>query len=85
MNEDEEHENPGYNIGEVWPSGENQDELLAFDKEAKPFRVGGICVGVAWPLKCNKCGGNEFHVAQGFRYTAIRCVKCEWECGIHSG
>jgi hypothetical protein len=73
-------------IGDVFPEGEQPDELLAFDRESRPFHIGQCYEeSKAQPLKCNKCGGNEFHVAQGDYYTAIRCVHCEWECCIHNG
>lgn len=36
-------------------------------------------------VECAKCGGREFNVAQGSYYTAIRCIKCQWEVCIHDG
>ena len=67
---------------EVWPK--ENDELLAFDGAGKPFHIGQCYQKEkAQPLKCKKCGGNEFHIGQGHYYTAVRCVRCEWECCIH--
>ncbi len=34
---------------------------------------------------CKVCGGNVFNVGSGSYFTAIRCVKCEYEIGIHEG
>lgn len=77
---------PSYCIGEVWPKGEEQRELLSYDKDAAQFHIGQRYEDkTALPLKCNKCGSKEFNVAQGSYYTAIRCVRCEWECCIHAG
>ena len=36
-------------------------------------------------LECRHCGGREFNVGQGGYFTAIRCVRCEWEECIHDG
>jgi hypothetical protein len=79
-------EMPNYCIDEFWPENEKQDELLAYDQQAKPFHIGQCYEeSKAMTLKCYKCGGNKFHVAQGSCYTAIRCVICMWECCIHEG
>lgn len=77
---------PDYCIGDVWPKGEVQEKLLAFDSEAPLFPVGQNYENHASrPLKCAKCGNTEFRVAQGHAYTAISCARCNWFCGIHSG
>jgi hypothetical protein len=36
-------------------------------------------------LECAKCGGREFNVGSGNYFTAIRCIKCEWEICWHDG
>lgn len=72
-------------VGTPWPVDIDEDDLLVFDKEQKPFHLPNDEDEKALPLKCNKCGGKEFNVAQGYYYTAIRCIRCKWECGIHSG
>jgi len=36
-------------------------------------------------LKCKICGGMEFNVGRGDYYTAIKCIKCEWELCVHNG
>jgi hypothetical protein len=36
-------------------------------------------------VECSRCRGREFNVGQGKYFTAIRCVKCAWECCIHDG
>jgi hypothetical protein len=93
LGETMEDENiPAYCLGEVWPyhmdtdRDDEQETPLAFDADAKPFHIGqSYEESKAQPLKCLKCGGKEFHVGQGSYYTAIRCVRCEWECCIHKG
>lgn len=35
--------------------------------------------------RCIICGGVEFNVGTGDYFTAIRCVKCQWEQCAHSG
>ena len=54
--------------------------------EGDPFHI-GQCYDdePAKQLKCYKCGGVEFHVAEGSWWTGIRCVKCRWEWCIHDG
>jgi hypothetical protein len=36
-------------------------------------------------LECAKCGGREFNVGSGDFFTAVRCIKCEWEICWHNG
>ena len=36
-------------------------------------------------IKCAYCSGTEFNVGIGSYFTAIRCIKCEWEICIHDG
>ena len=36
-------------------------------------------------IQCRICGGQEFNVGQGDCFTAIRCIKCQWEVSIHEG
>lgn len=36
-------------------------------------------------LHCAHCGGNQFHVASEFCFTAIKCVNCLYEVGVHFG
>lgn len=36
-------------------------------------------------IVCKKCGSKEFHVAQSYCFTAIRCPNCKWEACIHEG
>lgn len=36
-------------------------------------------------MACSRCGGGEFHVAEGEYWTGIRCVKCRWESCVRSG
>lgn len=83
---EERPELPDYCTGDVWPKGEDQEKLLAFDNEAPLFPVGQSYENhTSKPLKCAKCGNTEFRVAQGHVYTAISCPQCNWVCGIHSG
>lgn len=35
--------------------------------------------------QCTRCGGLEFHVAEGYYWTGIRCVKCRLESVAHAG
>lgn len=39
----------------------------------------------ATTIQCTACGSTEFNVGKGSFFTAIRCVKCEWETCIHNG
>ena len=39
----------------------------------------------ATTVECAKCHGRVFNVGMGDYFTAIRCVKCEWETCIHDG
>jgi ribosomal protein L37E len=41
--------------------------------------------GPADTIQCRRCGGKEFNVGQGSYFTAIRCVKCEYELCVHNG
>lgn len=59
-----------------------------FHHEAEPtlFNVGQCYEDQpAKKIICAECGGDQFNVGQGDCFTAIRCVNCEWETGIHEG
>lgn len=36
-------------------------------------------------LFCKHCGADEFKVGQGSYFTAVKCVKCEYEICVHDG
>ena len=36
-------------------------------------------------VECARCGGREFNVAKSSCYTAIKCIKCQWEICTHEG
>ena len=77
---------PSYLIDDIHPSGEEQKGLLKYAGKEKPFHLGQEWEDEkAKQVACSKCGGDQFHVGQGNFYTAIRCVTCKWEMGIHSG
>lgn len=51
-----------------------------------PFHIGQSYEDhPARPVSCARCGGAQFHVAQGNFFTAIRCPVCGWELCIHDG
>jgi predicted Zn-ribbon and HTH transcriptional regulator len=39
----------------------------------------------AQQLRCKKCGGTTFEVAQGDYWTGVRCPTCKYEIQIHEG
>jgi ribosomal protein L37E len=49
------------------------------------FHVGSMGQDPAKSIVCRKCGSTQFNVGQGSYFTAIKCVKCEWEICIHDG
>lgn len=59
--------------------------LLKTDDTIK-FHVGqSYTKNTAKTLACSICGGTEFNVGQDDFFTAIKCVKCQWEMCIHDG
>ena len=58
-------------------------ELFDEEPEATLFHIGSYSLDMAKKLICKQCGGDQFNVGQNFRYTAIRCVTCEWEACVH--
>lgn len=49
------------------------------------FHIGQMGDVPAISIVCRKCDGTQFYVGQGSHFTAIKCVKCEWEICIHEG
>ena len=80
---------PSYLIDNIYPKTEedaDEEELLEFIDNKKPFHIGQSYEHCpAKQIGCAKCGSDQFHVAQGSYYTAIRCINCNWELGIHDG
>jgi len=67
---------------------DDQADVDLWELEAKPtmFHIGQRYEDEpAKKITCIQCGGEQFNVGQGDYFTAIRCVKCEWETGIHEG
>ena len=63
-----------------------EEELHSKEKEPTLFHVGQSYEDTpSKKIICGICGGDKFNVGQGNCFTAIRCVKCEWESGIHEG
>ena len=62
------------------------DDLYVELPDDDTFHIGQCYTDTAAvTLACKKCGGREFNVASADYYTAIRCVKCEWEALVHAG
>lgn len=62
------------------------DFYLLKEDETIKFHVGqSYTKDTAKAIACSICGGNEFNVGQGDFFTAIKCVKCQWEMCIHEG
>ncbi len=56
------------------------------EKEEIEFNIGQSYEETpARTLICKYCGGEEFKVGQGDYFTAIKCIKCEYEVCIHDG
>lgn len=56
------------------------------DPDGAPFHMGQIYENEsAAPQRCRICKGTAFNVAQGSYFTALRCVKCQWEVCVHEG
>jgi len=51
----------------------------------KEFNLSQYYDGPPHQLRCSLCGGEQFELAWGDRYTAARCVKCKWEVRINEG
>ena len=63
----------------------NQEDFVK-ETDEDMFHIGQSYEnGAAKTLECVKCGSKEFNVGSGNYFTAIRCVKCEWEYCIHDG
>lgn len=45
----------------------------------------GPSSGAIKTLVCRTCGSDQFMVGQGAYFTAIKCVRCGYEAGIHEG
>lgn len=74
---------PGKEIEEFYSP--DRDEYCE-KKEDGLFHIGqSYEETVAKTIYCKNCGGKEFNVGSGNYFTAIRCVKCEWELCIHDG
>jgi len=62
------------------------EDLVKNDEQDETFHIGQCYEEeAAATLVCVKCDGKVFNVGQGSYFTAIRCVKCEWEVCIHDG
>ena len=67
-------------------SQEDSPDLTKKDAQDETFHIGQCYEEeAATTLVCAKCEGKIFNVGQGSYFTAIRCVKCEWEQCIHDG
>ena len=63
----------------------SQEDYLKEKKEIE-FNVGQCYENEpAKTLVCKHCGSEQFKVAQGSYFTAVKCVKCEYEICIHDG
>ena len=63
----------------------SQEDYLVEKKEIE-FNIGQSYEETpAKTLMCKHCGSEEFKVAQGDYFTAVKCVKCEYEVCIHKG
>ena len=49
------------------------------------FHLGDYTEEPVKKLICTLCGGDNFKVGSGSHFTAIKCVKCEWEWCVHEG
>lgn len=66
----------------------NYAELEDYLKEKNEieFNIGqGYEEIPARTLICKHCGCDKFKVGQGNCFTAIKCIKCEYEVCIHEG
>ena len=63
-----------YDNGEHYKKSDDEVFLLE-SRHDDPVKV----------LECKSCGGRDFHVGRGLYFTAIRCVKCNWEEAVHEG
>lgn len=61
-----------------------QEEFIE-EKEDCLFHIGQYQSRLAKTAYCKHCGGKEFNVGIEDYYTAIKCVKCEYEFCIHEG
>jgi hypothetical protein len=62
------------------------ESYIIDDESADKWHTGQFYEDVpAKQLKCSKCGGNEFNVAQAHCWTGIKCPRCGWESDIHEG
>jgi len=62
-----------------------QEDYLEYKKEIE-FNVGQCYEDEpAKTLICKHCGNDQFKIAQGSYFTAVKCVKCEYEVCIHDG
>ncbi len=58
---------------------------LIKDSNEPAFHIHDFRNAPAKATQCGLCGGTHFHVGTAAYYTAIKCVKCEWELCIHEG
>ena len=85
---------------EIWPpswiNGEpsdhtydfmwNKNNLIKCIEDDDTFHIGPFTKNeAAKTVECVSCGGREFNVGSGHYFTAIRCVKCQWEICFHEG
>jgi hypothetical protein len=70
-----------------WPDGLTPYEgLIREVEDDNTFHIGQFFDGhAAHTVECKRCSGRVFNVGVGGFFTAIRCVKCEWEYCIHNG
>ena len=62
------------------------DKFLQKVEHDQSFHIGqSYEEKAAITMQCIFCLGREFNVGVGNYFTAIRCVKCEWELCIHEG
>jgi cytochrome c-type biogenesis protein CcmH/NrfF len=62
------------------------DDYLEDDENYEEWHTGQSYEDIpAVQLRCKKCGGNQFNVAQGDYWTGLRCPVCRWETCVHDG
>jgi hypothetical protein len=77
-------DDPSFVYNEVYPKNLKEDGLLEFTD--KHFHIGqSYEKEKARQIRCKQCGGEDFNIAMGNWYIAIKCTRCQWELGVHDG
>lgn len=64
----------------------DESEVLEHDENDTTFHIGQFgSKNPASTLVCKICKGKEFNIGTDAYYTAIKCVKCDWQICIHEG